>query len=195
MKKLLGMGCIMVLCLTALLRCSATESSTPYVTDPVTPTSPPTGFQVPATTDIVMYEINPGAFSTTHDLQGIVNRLDAIKALGVNTIWIMPIHPVGVVNSFGSVYCVKDYTGVRASLGTLENLKTLVSEAHKKGIAVLLDWVANHTSWDNAWITDHPDWYTHNAAGTIISPPGTNWNDVADLNFDNANLRLAMIEA
>jgi glycosidase len=195
MKKRIGIGGMMVLLLSGLLGCSTTESSTAYVTDPLTTTNPPTGFQVPATTDIVMYEINPSAYSTTHDLQGIVNRLDAIKALGVNTIWIMPIHPVGQLNSFGSVYCVKDYTGVRSSLGTLDNLKTLVTKAHEKGIAVLLDWVANHTSWDNAWITDHPDWYTHNASGAIISPPGTNWNDVADLNFDNANLRLAMIEA
>jgi glycosidase len=196
MKKRIGFGGILLLFLTVLLGCSTTEGSTPYVTDPVpTPNPAPTGFQVPATTDIVMYEINPGAFSTTHDLQGIVDRLDAIKALGVNTIWIIPIFPVGQVNSFGSVYCVKDYKGVRSSLGNLENLKTLVSKAHEKGIAVLLDWVANHTSWDNAWITDHPDWYTHNAGGAIISPAGTNWNDVADLNFDNANLRLAMIDA
>lgn len=195
MKKRIGFGCMMVLLLTALMGCSTTESSTPYVTDPVIITNPPTGFQVPATTDIVMYEINPGAYSTTHDLQGIINRLDAIKALGVNTIWIMPIHPVGQVNSFGSVYCVKDYMGVRSSLGTLEDLKTLVSKAHEKGIAVLLDWVANHTSWDNAWITEHPEWYTHNASGAISSPAGTNWNDVADLNYDNAALRLAMIDA
>jgi glycosidase len=195
MKKRIGIGGMMVLFVTVLMACSTTESFTPYVTDPVTPSVPLTGFQVPATTDIVMYEINPSAYSTTHDLQGIVNRLDAIKALGVNTIWIMPIYPVGQLNSFGSVYCVKDYTGVRSSLGTLDNLKTLVAKAHEKGIAVLLDWVANHTSWDHAWITDHPDWYTHNASGAIISPAGTNWNDVADLNFDNANLRLAMIEA
>lgn len=195
MKKRIGNWSVAVLFLMIVQSCS-TQSAAEEVGGPdPTPTPTPTGFQVPATTDIVMYEINPSAYSTTHDLQGIVNRLDAIKALGVNTIWIMPIHPVGQVNSFGSVYCIKDYTGVRSSLGTLDNLKTLVTKAHEKGIAVLLDWVANHTSWDNAWITDHPEWYTHNASGAIVSPPGTNWNDVADLNFDNANLRLAMIDA
>jgi glycosidase len=62
-------------------------------------------------------------------------------------------------------------------------------------MSVILDWVANHTSWDNAWITDHPDWYSQNAAGNIIIPPGTNWNDVADLNFNNTDMKLAMIDA
>lgn len=167
--------------------CSSDSSSEPVPN--------PAPFSVPETKDIVMYEINPSPFSASHDLQGITNRLDNIKALGVNTIWIMPIFPVGEVNSFGSPYCIKDYKGVRSSLGTLDALKTLVATAHEKGIAVILDWVANHTSWDNAWITAHPDWYTKDGSGNIISPAGTGWNDVADLNFSNANMRLAMIDA
>jgi glycosidase len=107
----------------------------------------------------------------------------------------MPIYTVGVLNSFGSFYCVKDYKGINPSYGTMQDLKTLVSTAHQKGIAVIFDWVANHTSWDNAWITANPGWYTHNSSGQIISPAGTNWNDVADLNFSNAAMRLAMIDA
>ncbi|RAR71264.1 alpha-amylase family glycosyl hydrolase [Flavobacterium aciduliphilum] len=155
----------------------------------------PDGFVPPATADVVMYEVNPVAFSTSKNLQGIINRLDNLKTLGINTIWIMPIYPIGSVNSFGSYYCVKDYTSVRSSLGTLDNLKTLVTEAHQRGIAVLLDWVANHTSWDNAWIYAHPEWYTHNSNGQIISPAGTSWNDVADLDYSNSSMRLAMIDA
>lgn len=107
----------------------------------------------------------------------------------------MPIYPIGVTNSFGSPYCVKDYRSVRTSLGTMQDFKTLVATAHQKGIAVILDWVANHTSWDNAWITQNPSWYSQNSSGTIIHPAGTNWNDVADLNFNNASMRLAMIDA
>jgi len=179
---------VVISLLTLFASCSSSDS----VTDP---TPLPTAFQVPATEDIVMYEINPSPFSASHDIQGIINRLDNIKALGINTIWIMPIFPVGEVNSFGSLYCVKDYTSVRTSLGTLQDFKDLVTAAHGKGIAVILDWVANHTSWDNAWITAHPDWYTQDGSGNIISPAGTGWNDVADLNFDNAAMRLAMIDA
>lgn len=164
--------------------------------DTITPTPPPTdSFQPVATEDIVMYEINPKAFSATKNFQGITNRLDDIKALGVNTIWIMPIYKVGVLKSFGSFYCVKDYKGIDPSYGTMQDLKTLVSTAHQKGIAVIFDWVANHTSWDNAWITANPNWYTQNGSGQIISPAGTNWNDVADLNFNNSAMRLAMIDA
>ena len=156
---------------------------------------PNTTFQPVSTENIVMYEINPAAFSTTKDFQGITNRLDNIKALGVNTIWIMPIFPVGEVNSFGSPYCVKEYTSIRTSLGSMQDFKNLVTTAHQKGIAVILDWVANHTSWDNSWITTNPSWYTHDGNGQIISPAGTGWNDVADLNFSNQDMRLAMIDA
>ncbi|MEC4049083.1 alpha-amylase family glycosyl hydrolase [Flavobacterium sp. SUN046] len=180
-----------------LQSCSKSDEvvSTASPLAPVTPVANPDNF-VPATTaNIVMYEINPSAFRSTKNLQGIINRLDNIKALGINTIWIMPIYPVGTVNSFGSVYCVKDYTAVRSSLGNLDNLKTLVTTAHQKGMAVILDWVANHTSWDNPWIYAHPEYYTHNTSGQIISPAGTNWNDVADLDFSNTAMRTAMIDA
>ena len=160
-----------------------------------TPNQNSSAFQVPTTENIVMYEINPVAFSSTKDIQGITNRLDYLKNLGINTIWIMPIYPVGIVNSFGSFYCVKDYKSVRASLGSMNDFKNLVATAHQKGIAVILDWVANHTSWDNDWIYTNPSWYTHDSMGNIVHPIGTNWNDVADLNFDNQDMRIAMIDA
>jgi glycosidase len=152
-------------------------------------------FQPAATEDIVMYEINPKSFSASKNFQGIINRLDNIKALGVNTIWIMPIYKVGVLKSFGSFYCVQNYKSIDPSYGTMQDLKSLVNTAHQKGIAVLFDWVANHTSWDNAWITTNPSWYSQNGSGQIISPAGTNWNDVADLNFNNTAMRLTMIDA
>jgi glycosidase len=180
---------LLIILLTIFQSCNKSE-------DTIIPSPTPIdGFQPVATEDIVMYEINPKSFCSTKNLQGITNRLDDIKALGVNTIWIMPIYPVGVLNSFGSFYCVKDYKLISPNYGTMDDLKTLVSTAHSKGIAVLFDWVANHTSWDNAWITANPSWYTHDTNGNIIHPAGTNWNDVADLNFDNSAMRLAMIDA
>jgi glycosidase len=117
-----------------------------------------------------------------------------VKALGINAIWIMPIYPIGNLNSFGSPYCIKNYEEVNPDLGTMNDLKTLVTEAHNRKIAVMLDWVANHTSWDAEWIV-HKSWYTQNASGNIISPPGTTWNDVADLNYSNDTMRQAMIDA
>jgi glycosidase len=107
----------------------------------------------------------------------------------------MPIYEEGILNSVHSPYCVKDYKKVSTEYGSLEDLRTLTTLAHQLGMSVILDWVANHTSWDNTWISAHPDWYSQDAAGNIIIPPGTNWNDVADLNFNNTNMKLAMIDA
>ena len=151
-------------------------------------------FEIPAVEDMVMYEINIKAFSSTKDFKGVTARLDQIKELGVNTIWLMPIYQVGVVNSFGSPYCVKNYKELNSQFGTLADLQELIRKAHEKKIAVILDWVGNHTSWDNDWMSN-PSWYTQDGNGNIISPAGTNWNDVADLNFENAAMRVAMIEA
>ena len=150
--------------------------------------------EVPEISDVVMYEINERAFSTTGTFAGILPRLDSIKALSVNVIWLMPIHPIGVLNTVNSPYCVKNYLKVNPDYGTLEDLRTLVREAHKRKMAVILDWAANHTSWDNPWI-ENKAWYTQDGNGNIIHPAGTNWQDVADLNYNNADMRLAMIKA
>ena len=119
-------------------------------TDPSGPVQYETPFAaVPNTPDIVMYEINERAFSSTGNFAGILPRLDSIKALGVNVLWLMPIHPIGVTKTVNSPYCVADYQKVNPEYGTLEDLRKLVREAHNRKMAVVLDWVANHTSWDN----------------------------------------------
>lgn len=161
-------------------------------TDPVQYETPFNG--IPETPDFVMYEINERAFSISGKLSGILPRLDSIKALGVNVIWLMPIYPIGAINSVNSPYCIKNYKEVNPEFGNLEDLRTLVREAHNRDMAVILDWVANHTSWDNPWI-ENKSWYSQDGSGNIIHPAGTNWQDVADLNFDNAEMRLAMIRA
>lgn len=107
----------------------------------------------------------------------------------------MPIYPIGVARGVNSPYSVKDYSEVNPEFGTLTDLRTLVDAAHARGLSVMLDWVANHTSWDNLWVTQHKDWYQQDASGNIIIPPGTNYPDVAQLNFSNSAMRLAMIAA
>ncbi|MDR0793492.1 MAG: alpha-glucosidase C-terminal domain-containing protein [Chitinophagaceae bacterium] len=149
---------------------------------------------VPNTKDIIMYEVNIRAFGPSHNFQSVISRLDSIKNLGVNVLWLMPIYPVGKLNSINSPYCVQNYTAVNPDFGTLNDIKTLVSTAHSKGMSVILDWVADHTSWDNVWISNK-SWYLQNASGNIISPPGQNWTDVAALNFSNSDMRKAMISA
>jgi glycosidase len=149
---------------------------------------------VPAPPDVVMYEANERVFAATASLNAITRRLDDIKALGVNVLWLMPVNEQGKQNAIGSPYCVKDYTKVEPEYGTLDDLRNLVKQAHSRDMAVIIDWVANHTSWDNEWIKNK-SWYTQDAQGNIVSPEGTGWNDVADLNYASTEMRKAMIEA
>ncbi len=182
-----------------MLSCSKKNTTPPFVPPPppvvVTDSTPPqygTPFSnVPDRQDADIYQVNIRAFSQAGNLQGVISRLDSIKALGVNVIYLMPIYPVGVVKSVNSPYCVKNYTTVGAEFGSLSDLQALVDGAHSRNMSVMLDWVANHTSWDNPWITQHKDWYQQDGSGNIISPPG--YNDVAQLNYNNASMRLTMI--
>ena len=159
-------------------------------TDPAQYGTPFAG--VPDARDAVIYQVNMRCFSSTHNFQGVIARLDSIKSLGVNIIYLMPIYPVGALKSVNSPYCVKDYTAINTEFGTLADLRNLIDGAHTRGMTVILDWVANHTAWDNAWITN-TSWYVTNSSGAIVSPSG--WTDVAQLNFKNADMRLAMIKA
>ncbi|MDD4969342.1 MAG: alpha-amylase family glycosyl hydrolase [Paludibacter sp.] len=146
---------------------------------------------VPDTRDAVIYQANMRSFSSTRNFQGIIYRLDSIKNLGINVIYLMPIYPVGTLKSINSPYCVKDYTAVNSGFGTLTDLRNLIDGAHTRGMSVILDWVGNHTSWDNAWIS-HSSWYVKDSNGNIISPNG--WNDVAQLNFQSQDMRKEMIK-
>jgi glycosidase len=142
----------------------------------------------------VVYEIYPRDFSPEGNFNGITARLDDLKALGVNVLWLMPIHPIGEKmrkGDLGSPYAVKDYYAINPEYGTAADLKRLLGEAHGRGMKVLLDMVANHTAWDSVLIS-HPEFYKRDAAGRII-PPVPSWSDVAGLNYANPQLRQYMM--
>jgi glycosidase len=145
-----------------------------------------------------IYEVNTRQYTPEGTFNAFQKELPRLKKMGVDIIWMMPINPIGVKNrkgSLGSYYSVKDYKAINPEYGTETDFKALVTEAHKLGMHVIIDWVANHTSWDNVWMKDHPDWYTKDSLGNIIRPAGTDWDDTADLNYDNPELRRAMIDA
>ena len=144
--------------------------------------------EVPDAHDVVMYQINPRVFAANNSLQAVTQRLDSISDLGVNVLWFMPLYEIGQVKTVNSPYCIKDYKSLNPEFGTFTDFDKLVREAHRRGMSVIIDWVANHTSWDSEWIQKHPEWYTQDSLGVIISPAGTGWNDVADLNFDNMEM-------
>ena len=155
-----------------------------------------TSFALPEVSDIAMYQVNPRVFAPEKSLNAIAARIDSIQALGVNMIWVMPIYPIGIEKGKNSPYCISDYKAIAPEFGTIDEFKNLVKVCHEHGMGIILDWVANHTAWDHPWVKEHPDWYTHDEkADTIISPAGFDWYDVADLNYDNKDLRKAMIDA
>jgi cyclomaltodextrinase / maltogenic alpha-amylase / neopullulanase len=144
--------------------------------------------------DGVVYEIFPRNFSPEGNFNGITARLDELKDLGVNILWLMPINPLGQKmrkGTLGSPYAVRDYYAINPDYGTEADFKRLVSEAHKRGLKVIIDIVANHTAWDSV-LMQHPEFYKHDASGKII-PPVKEWTDVAGLNYANPQLRDYMI--
>ena len=145
--------------------------------------------------DGVIYEIFPRNFSARGDFEGVTAQLDRLKQLGINILWLMPIHPVGrerAKGTIGSPYAVKDFYAINPDYGTPADFKRLVVEAHRRGMKVIIDIVANHTSWDSVMMKT-PDFYTRDASGKVI-PPVADWADVADLNYDNPALRAYMID-
>jgi glycosidase len=150
--------------------------------------------QVPDPQDAVIYQVNLRAFSKQANLKGVQARLDSLQALGINVLYLMPVYPVGVTKSVNSPYCIKDFMAVNPEFGSLDDLRALVAAAHDRKMAVMMDWVANHSSWDNPWISNK-SWYLQDAGGNIVPPPNTGWNDVAQLNYQNADMRKAMIKA
>lgn len=152
---------------------------------------------VPSLDQAVVYEVNLRAMGSARAFRAVEKRLPAIQALGVNVLWLMPIQPVGKLRSaggLGSPYALSDYTAVNPEFGSADDLHELVHAAHARKMAVILDWVGDHTAWDSAWIREHPDWYLHGTDGQIVSsPPGTNWRDVAALDYGSEPMRRQMI--
>lgn len=147
--------------------------------------------------DAVMYEVNVRQFTPEGTFNAFVKHLPRLQNLGVEILWFMPIHPIGELNrkgTLGSYYSIKDYKAVNPEFGTFDDFKSLVEKAHEMGFKVIIDCVANHTSWDNVWMKDHKDWYTQDSLGNIV-PPVADWSDVADLNYESPGLRAAMIDA
>lgn len=144
-----------------------------------------------------IYEVNLRQYSEEGTFSAFQAHLPRLKEMGVKILWLMPIHPIGEKNrkgTLGSYYSVKDYKGIDPAYGTLEDFKALVQKTHELDMYLIIDWVANHTAWDHPWGTAHPDWHLRNEAGNMY-PPVEDWSDVAALNFENKDMRAAMIDA
>lgn len=176
-------------------------------------------FQDEMMENAVIYEANIRQYSPEGSFEAFTKDIPKLKKMGVKILWVMPIYPISQVKKksadgkfaediedtkerekiLGSYYAISDYTEVNPEFGTKEDFRKLVKTAHENDIYVILDWVPNHTGWDHVWIEEHPDYYTQNENGEIIDPinPETGeawgWDDVADLNYDNQEMRKEMI--
>ncbi|MEK7249851.1 MAG: alpha-amylase family glycosyl hydrolase, partial [Bacteroidota bacterium] len=159
--------------------------------------------------DASIYSVYLRSFSKEGNFAGLEKRIPELKELGVTVLWLMPVHPVGVKNrkgTLGSPYAVQDYYGINPEFGTpacrnaalwragtMRDFKKLLATVHKSGMKLIIDLVANHTSWDNKLINEHPEWFTKDAKGNI-GPPNDDWTDVADLDYSKPALRKYMID-
>jgi len=147
--------------------------------------------------DATIYEVNIRQYTPEGTINAFAEHLPQLDSLGVDILWLMPIFPIGEENrkgGMGSAYSVKDYQAVNPDFGTLEDLKNLVAKAHKLGMHVILDWVANHTAWDNELTVQHPDWYKKDSLGNF-TPPVPDWADVIHLDYDNIEMQKYMINS
>lgn len=144
-----------------------------------------------------IYEVNIRQYTPQGTFKAFEQELPRLKKMGVEILWLMPINPLGQKNrkgSLGSYYSVADYFAVNPEYGTKQDFIDLVKKVHELGMKVIIDWVANHTSWDNPLINKHPEWYKKDSAGTIIAPV-SDWTDVAALDYSQPGLREYMTDA
>lgn len=150
------------------------------------------------TRDAVLYQLNTRQFTPEGTFKAAQKQLPRLAAMGVDIIWLMPIHPIGEANrkgTLGSPYAVRDYRAVNPELGSEADFRAFVEEAHRLGLKVILDWVANHSAYDNPLTVSHPEWYTRTPEGAFTSPAGTDWSDVADFDYSQPGLRRYMTES
>jgi glycosidase len=138
-----------------------------------------------------IYEINVRQFSPGGKFAAVTADLPRLKALGVDILWLMPIHPIGELHrkgTLGSYYAAKDYLAVSPEFGTERDLRDLVDGAHALGLRVILDWVPNHVSPDNPLTRTHPEFFWRDEKGNLTPPHGTDWTDVVQFDFDAPGL-------
>ena len=145
----------------------------------------------------VLYEMNVRQLTPEGTLRAAMERLEFLRDLGIDAIWLMPVYPIGEENrkgELGSYYSIRDYKAINPEFGTIEDFDAFIAKAHSLGMKVLLDWVANHTARDAKWLHTKPaDWYEREADGTAKVP--WDWTDTAKLNYANHDVWRGQIDA
>lgn len=143
-----------------------------------------------------IYEVNLRQYTLEGTFEAFSKHLPRLKDMGIKTLWFMPITPISKkdrLGELGSYYAVQNYIDTNPEFGTLEDFKLLVAQIHESGMKVILDFVANHSGNDHAWINEHPEFYHYEENNELHHPHG--WSDVSKLNYEVPELREAVIDA
>ncbi len=143
-----------------------------------------------------IYEVNVRQYTHEGTFNAFAKDLPRLSEMGVETLWFMPIHPIGKVKrigTLGSYYSISDYKNINPEFGALDDFKNLVNAIHELGLKVMMDWVANHTSWDHVWTKEHPEYYARDNDGKFHPP--FDWSDVLQLDHNSVAEEDAMIDA
>jgi glycosidase len=146
----------------------------------------------------IVYEVNVRQYTDEGTFRAFASHIPRLKELGIDVLWFMPTFPIGEVNRkglLGSYYSVKDFRGVNPEFGTLEDFQMVIDSAHNLGMYVMMDWVPNHTAWDNPLAAEHPEFYIRDSLGKFTPPIGTDWTDVIQLDWKQEGLHNYMIDA
>ena len=146
--------------------------------------------------DSNIYEVNLRQYTYEGTFNAFANELPRLRDMGIEILWFMPVTPISMdkrKGTLGSYYACSDYTATNPEFGSMDDFKALVNKAHVLGFKVIIDWVANHTGWDHHWTREHPEYYAKDGAGNFTERNG--WDDVIDLDFNNPELRTALIDA
>ena len=190
----------LAVCLVAALSLVACDRAAPPAPtpDPYQP-EPYVKIQAPEwSKNAAIYQINTRQFTPEGTFAAAAEQLPRLRDLGVTIVWLMPIHEIGAENrkgTLGSPYSVKDYFSVNPEFGTLDDFRNFVDRAHELGLYVIIDWVANHTAWDNPLREQHPDWYERDWKGDFRPTPWWDWSDIINLDYAKPEVRRYMTEA
>jgi alpha-amylase len=189
MKNLIYLSCVLL-----LLNCN---TNTTYKTKTMLENNILKTERVDWLSNTNVYEINVRQYTKEGTFAAFQKHIPRLKEMGVKVLWFMPIHPIGILNrkeTLGSYYSIKDYKGINPEFGELQDFKNIIAEAHNNGMKVIIDWVANHTSWDNDWVKTHPEYYAKDSVNGKMYAP-YDWADVVQLDHNNKAQQNAMIDA
>lgn len=175
------------------MRTESENSTNPYQPTPYVTLENPEWIK-----SATIYQINTRQFTKEGTFNAARKHLPRLKDLGVDIIWLMPIHKIGEKNrkgTLGSPYSVKDYYSVNPEFGDIDDVKEFIAAAHEMGMYVILDWIANHTAWDSSLVEEHPEWYVRDWKGDFRPTPWWDWTDIIDLDYEHEGLREYMTDA